>query len=75
VSWELHARKSRLEEREIDGEEGGEGEWRAEEVKTQEEKCILAEGSINFSKRYITDIPTYRIESKVYRVSHITVYT
>ena len=61
VSWELHARKSRLAEREIDAEEGGEGEWREEEeVKTQEEKCILGEGSINFSKRYITDIPTCR---------------
>ena len=63
VSWELEQRVRRVEEREEEGEVGGAGEWREEEeVKRQEEKDILdvTNGSINYTKRYITDIPTCR---------------
>ena len=28
VVWEVHARKTRIEERQLDGEERGQGEWR-----------------------------------------------
>ena len=61
VTWELHARKDRKEERELDGEIGAQGEWREEEeVSRQVEKDIFGAGTINFSKRYVTDIPTCR---------------
>ena len=63
VAWELHAKKTRVEDRKQEGEVGGEGEWREEEeVIKQEEKNIYdkTEGSINFRKRYVTDIPTCR---------------
>ena len=61
VAWELHARKDRKEERELDGEIGAQGEWRLEEeVSRQVEKDIFGAGTINFAKRYVTDIPTCR---------------
>ena len=62
IAWELHARKDRKEDRELEGELDGDGEWREEEeVSQQEEKNIFgADGTINFSKRYVTDIPTCR---------------
>ena len=61
VAWELHAKKDRKEERELDGEIGAQGEWRLEEeVSRQVEKDIFGTGTINFAKRYVTDIPTCR---------------
>ena len=36
IAWELHSRKSRLEDRQADGEVGGEGEWREEGPQTRE---------------------------------------
>ena len=61
VTWELQAREERRRDREGEGKAGGTGEWReAEEVQKQEEKDIFDfnRGSINFSKRYVTDMPT-----------------
>ena len=63
VTWELQARGRRIKDREGEGEIGGVGEWREkEEVQRQEKKDIIdiTQGSINFTKRYVTDIPTCR---------------
>ena len=63
VAWELHAKKARIEDRKQAGEEEGEGEWREEEEVTKlEDKNIFdtLQGSINFQKRYVTDLPTCR---------------